>query len=477
VQGIQTIDSLHAHLAVNVVGHSFKTNVHKDADDSSIVSVPDAGGVIYFQAFGNIHGKETRCIWLRSNEATFRGKVYTKREYLEKVYEWNRARLSSGRRLDNAQAMRVSGLVIHPMEIASYRTEDPNEGVIALFALSNSSNPRDVYEQLVRQGNLPDVCTFGCNNVHRLLGTDLDSRVTMGAYMDNVRPNIPISQGDKYNEIPHALNLSFEAFLAQVTYDEYGEVKSTNHLSYDGFPSKSSMRPFHALYLRREVVGYLESNNTSWQNTLLSQTAFTRAISGSRRQVLGISHRASHAVRVRVGMDSQAKFGYDAVEIGNSSCHVLVRKRSGRRTSYLGVAISGHLINMMLASLCFGTSIYLYLRNLEENVAVRFQSNRTLVKANALGKQRGVMAEFGNFQNVYLWHSYYDFLLALESFEPICELLEIPISDSDLKIVPYVRSWLEHVADSNPGFRSSMSQAAASFVRESLDAPLSKYFT
>jgi hypothetical protein len=153
---------------------------------------------------------------------------------------------------------------------------------------------------------------------------------------------------------------------------------------------------------------YTNFPDTVQQDWILGQTLNVRMLTGSIRQILGLTDDALYAVRKVVLLEYAVAYGLK-YEI----------YKSGRVTGKIDgadVDVAGHLINMLLACQIHTIDIHRYWDTVEHHEDIKF-------------------AEFAieNFEKEQ-WHTKLEYYLALQTYVQICRLLNIRINSTEYLI-------------------------------------------
>lgn len=211
-------------------------------------------------------------------------------------------------------------------------------------------------------------------------------------------------------------------------------------------------------YLWFFVIGkdLLSVQVQTWFN---SQTNYARYVSIPLRNMLRLEENTLHIVRARVfGMlfEDKDPILIDSLKINGS--YLL----NGERKY---VAVSGHLVNLLLYSTCGLVDFKRYLDTVESNV--KFSSG---IKPSALESyylRNDLLAEDnGDTKSTDLWHTYDDYFCAIGTYIYMCSHLKHKLN---LRAIVYSLRRLKLIRSKYVMF-SSASSDALEYIREEKDA-------
>jgi hypothetical protein len=222
-------------------------------------------------------------------------------------------------------------------------------------------------------------------------------------------------------------------------YDEYGENRRLKSRTYD------TTDPVFSLW-QAYIYGDDIIPNQEIQTWFNSQTHWVKTISMSIRLTWDIQD--VHIWR-RLAL---SQFNDEAVILESTDVTGFFYERSGRRRVKRMVAVSGHLVNMMLMSHLGVVDIPRYLKTIEGNFIVnlgRSKEKKDLLEELNRFKERRLILEDRNAQ-IVLWHSYYDYIIAVDTYVLIAKAVGYTVKT---ELVEYVINYLDGILKRFPNAR------------------------
>jgi len=168
------------------------------------------------------------------------------------------------------------------------------------------------------------------------------------------------------------------------------------------------------------------------QTWIQSQTQWARAVSVWIRHRLNLVQDDIYELRYRVVklLDPKARKPDDEAK------RVTARLSSGKY-----VAVSGHLINLLLFAHVGNIDVLRYLRTVEQNI--RISSGMTIHKHHSVFLENRLLGEDNDKSTVrFLWHSYVDFYYAVMTYYVMCIIFkESPNIKNILITLREIRRW------------------------------------
>ena len=187
------------------------------------------------------------------------------------------------------------------------------------------------------------------------------------------------------------------------------------------------MNPKHKnniLYYADIKEGIIEYED--YQTWLNSQTSYVKFIGTQMRFVFGFS--TTFARQFRNAVLSRMISTFVPINSHDVNGHAILE---GRKV-YLSV--SGHVINLLIASSFTTIDINRYMKTVESNILTSRSVVQYMKKFNYL-TGRNLLSERGWKYYTKLWHNYYDYYYAIIVYISLCRVLKIELNVRGIKII------------------------------------------
>lgn len=324
-----------------------------------------------------------------------------------------------------------------------------DERLIALFSLSNKRNPRPSalvchLDSIERTHGTKFVVSFPAFSGHRKGYSphyDKKNDYIVERYRDEVFEDWLASPSMFYRyNVNTWSGLEIEAVFGS---DIYGNRPTADKF----FACNRSDSLFHRYLFVSSRIPY--DNKQTWQN---SQTHWARYVSVFLRW-----HYNAYE-------DSIYSFRFATVQLLSPSA-VLPKDKAKRVTAILPgnrpIALSGHLINLLLFSSIGVFDVARYLRTVEWNIKLasgeKFDDDIEFLYSNGLLAEDNAKATIRE-----LWHSYLEYKFAVATYIVMCGTFNLPV---DVRSVLYVLRTIERWRREYPRF-SQHSLEVQQFLKE-----------
>jgi hypothetical protein len=198
-------------------------------------------------------------------------------------------------------------------------------------------------------------------------------------------------------------------------------------------------RQNHPMFVLWTAVydGFIWDKYPSIQTVMASSTIWTRAFSTIIARGFKLDDDGLHRARNR----SLVERFTDAVLVSRQSYNGYIPSMGGYR-----VSVSGHLVNLILYP---STDMRKYLGTIERNVALYSRRSRMTRQEKRLILDGYVMEASSPADLSVLWHSYIEYVLAVDTAYIIAREANIPI---ELELLQYVSKRLDIMLERYPPF-------------------------
>lgn len=408
---------------------------YRPAKTAVIYSVPSNFDIV-LQCYAGGGSEETRLCWRPSNGFKWRMQIDNASYYHSRLLTWNCMR--EGFNVEDQQARNISHYLIESLDYTK-QSFGKKELIVALFTLSNF------------QRNVPALLLKWCSNgvsfvsnvpfapIYKALVDSGDRLVLRGnGGSDSVW--IPMD----FAKLPvHCYRIS--DFISQLYY-----ANNFADLPRQPSPCNGSSRYMHEWFIvtNASFKGMLPySPAHTIQN---SQTWCVKAITAKIRLIYGLDDSSLHKLRRDVVVSNG----------GTPIDHRLVNGKVTIDGRDLYISISGHLINLLVASTVYAIDFNRWLDTLEFALETQYRSTR---KWTRLWRQ-GILAEDAEkWEKFQLYHGYFDYLYSLDAYLRFCD--EFDLFKNHLALA-YVRSSLERLVLGFPEWKYDHGYAVRDYLSE-----------